>query len=619
MGRLSEEQFIELVQKAERDSFKSPGKYKLQLALFALLGYVVIFSVLFVLIVLVGGTVGIALLSSSIFILLLKKKLIFMILAAIWVFLKALWVKFEPPTGYRLERNSYPALFSEIDQLTRSLKSLKIHQVLVTDELNAAVVQSPKYGILGGQQNTLILGLPLLLALSPTEMRAVLAHEFGHLSGNHSRFSGWIYRVRITWSRIMNSYENTDSFGASMMRSFFDWYAPKFSAYSFALARNNEYEADDISAELTSPETAAKALVNVYVSAPYIEQDYWSKLIKSADDSASPPKTPFKDLANFLKHSPIARDEFVKRIEKELEVKTHYSDTHPSLNDRVRSLTSEFVIPEPVKRNAAEVWLGERSQAVLTHFDKKWYEDNREGWKNRYDYVQNARASIVGFKSKQPDELTDDELWEYASYTNEFEDAEAAYSLFSLYQKRHPDSIGAAYYVGKYLLDNNRPEGLSQLRVAFKSPNLLTEVVNLGYNFLIEQGEQDKAEKWWQDAADAYKFHQEVYEERENISIDDHFKWPEIHDETLAQLKKRLKSQKNVGSVWLAEKVLKLDTSVPVYIIAFSPKGIFTRTDNAAQKLANALNLDFPIFVVCLKGDSKEFGKKIKAIGKRIL
>lgn len=115
MGRLSEEQFIELVQKAERDSFKSPGKYKLQLALFALLGYVVIFSVLFVLIILVGGTVGIALLSSSIFLLLLKKKLIFKILAAIWVFLKALWVKFEPPTGYRLERNSYPALFSEID------------------------------------------------------------------------------------------------------------------------------------------------------------------------------------------------------------------------------------------------------------------------------------------------------------------------------------------------------------------------------------------------------------------------------------------------------------------------------------------------------------------------
>lgn len=331
MSEFNEEGFIELVKKAERDSFNNITLYKTRLALFALLGYAVIFTVLTALIVLVGGTIGIAFISSSLALLLVKKKFIFIILIAIWTFLKALWIKFDPPTGYILDRDDYPELFTEIDNLTKTLDALKIHQVILDEQLNAAVVQHPRFGILGGQKNTLFLGLQLLLALSPQEMRSVLAHEFGHLSGNHSRFSGWIYRIRLTWHRIMVAFEDSDSFGASLMRRFFDWYSPKFSAYSFALARNNEYEADNIASELTSANVAAKALVNVYASAPYIDQDFWGEYFQKADEMPEPPTRPFEGLADFLKSSPISRKELIARIDKELETETHYADTHPSL------------------------------------------------------------------------------------------------------------------------------------------------------------------------------------------------------------------------------------------------------------------------------------------------
>lgn len=59
-------------------------------------------------------------------------------------------------------------------------------------------MQHARLGVLGWHVNYLILGLPLMQAVSPEQFRAIVAHELGHLSRNHSRFAGWIYRVRLT-------------------------------------------------------------------------------------------------------------------------------------------------------------------------------------------------------------------------------------------------------------------------------------------------------------------------------------------------------------------------------------------------------------------------------------
>jgi Zn-dependent protease with chaperone function len=41
------------------------------------------------------------------------------------------------------------------------------------------------------------LGLPLLNALTVSELRAVLSHEFGHYAGGDTKLLPWIYRARI--------------------------------------------------------------------------------------------------------------------------------------------------------------------------------------------------------------------------------------------------------------------------------------------------------------------------------------------------------------------------------------------------------------------------------------
>ncbi len=214
MAIKTEDDFIQLVQRAERDAAERPRSYTVKLALLALLGYIVIFSVLALLLSLTAGLAIAAFFSTGLLLLLLKTKLIIAVVASIWILLRALWVKFTPPEGRILKRSDYPELFAEIDSLSQQLDALKIHEVILDDNLNAAVVQHPRLGILGWHKNYLILGYQLLLILSPEQMRAVISHEFGHLSGNHSRFNGWIYRIRQSWMRVMASFEQSHSWGA---------------------------------------------------------------------------------------------------------------------------------------------------------------------------------------------------------------------------------------------------------------------------------------------------------------------------------------------------------------------------------------------------------------------
>jgi Zn-dependent protease with chaperone function len=619
MATLSEEEFIDIVKQAELDAEAKPRLYALKLMLFAVLGYVVILILLFTLFGLAGGVIATAFFSTGVFLLLLKKKLLFLILAGIWVLLRALWVRFTPPQGLILKREDYPALFSEIDNLKKQLKSLKIHKVILDNSLNAAVVQHPRLGILGWHKNYLILGYQLLLTLSPEEMRSVLAHEIGHLSGNHCRFSGWIYRVRLSWMRIMEALEQVETLGASLLLKFFRWYSPRFEAHSFALARRNEYDADSISAELTSAEIAGKALVNVYATAPFLDQHYWDAFIQNADKQEKPPHAPFEGLARFIADDPISEEVMQERVQKEMAVETHYADTHPSLKDRIKGLGASMHVPVLPKTSAAEIWLGEQNSRIMEHFDREWLNENQEEWNKRHAYVQNAKSKLQSFSQMPLTELSHKELWEYATWSREFASDNAALLLFRAFQERYPEDPGAAFFIGSILLSQGDSEGLEQLRQAREGADYIEQAARAGYSFLKDLGRDNEAETWWQESLQKNEIFIAAYDERNNITIDDSVVSPKISDELLEQLLAGLKEHKKVGKAWLAEKVVENFPDDPVYIVAFSLKGFTLSASGVQKKVAEALQVNGNVFIVCKSGEAKKIARKVIKSGRRIL
>ena len=92
------------------------------------------------------------------------------------------------------------------------------------------------------------------LARSPEEVRAILAHEFAHLSRAHGRFSHWIYRLRRSWEHVFQQFSRPRAQGEVSLRPIVvkcvDYFWPRFNAHAFVLSRANEYEADALAARL---------------------------------------------------------------------------------------------------------------------------------------------------------------------------------------------------------------------------------------------------------------------------------------------------------------------------------------------------------------------------------
>ena len=615
----NEEDFINLIKKSEIDAAASPALYTAKLALFALLGYLVIFGVLLSLLGLVGGLGVAAFFSSAALLFLLKTKLIIIALPIVWVMLRALWVKFVPPRGYPLKRRDYPVLFGELDAVSKRLKALKIHEVILDDSLNAGIVQHPRLGVLGWYKNYLMIGYQLMLTLSPEEMRSVLAHEFGHLSRNHSRFSGWIYRVRTSWLRIMEAFDQSDSVGALLMRRFFDWYSPRFEAYSFALARSNEYDADGVAAALTSPEIASRALMNVHATAPYLDEHYWSRFYESADDTPEPQHAPFEGLVEFLKGVPLEKEEFAQRINNEMAVETHYLDTHPSLKDRVAAIGASPQTPSRADINAAEAWLQTGNRNILKALDRDWLDDNREDWAERYHYVQDARRKLQQYSRVEHTELRDDELCEYAWLADEFVSGSAAVPLFQAYQQRCPKDPDSAHYLARALLAQQDDAGLAHLRTAGNSPALIEEVAHIGYDYLMRQGKEGEAEAWWQESVRQNEVHTRASIEREKVDIYDQFLAPGPADPLRQQFIDSLKVNDLVDQAWLARKVVHYHPEYPVYVIAVRPKKFTFFCGRLQSRLAHTLNVNAAFLIVCTSGGSREVADRVIETGERIL
>ena len=198
---MEEDKLASLIRPLESFAAARPGLYRLRVGLLAALGYLYLLLVVLLLLVLVAVTTFYVRLNWILI------KVLWIPLALAGLVLRSLWITLPEPDGTRLTREQAPALFDLVNEVREALDGPTIHHVLISDDFNAFIAQIPQFGMFGWSRNYLVIGLALLRALSPAEFRAVLAHEMGHLSGKHGRFSGWIYRLRQSWVEILTTVE----------------------------------------------------------------------------------------------------------------------------------------------------------------------------------------------------------------------------------------------------------------------------------------------------------------------------------------------------------------------------------------------------------------------------
>src|SRR6185295_19361664 len=137
-----------------------------------------------------------------------------------------------------------PKLHAELGALKKKLRVPGHMKIYLDDRLNAAAMQTRGYFGVVGTRSGLILGVPLLLALSREQVLAVVAHEFGHFSRRHGLLGQWLYRARAGWIEYTKQVQQSDSVLDVAAAALAEEFLPYFSARSFVESRQCEYEAD---------------------------------------------------------------------------------------------------------------------------------------------------------------------------------------------------------------------------------------------------------------------------------------------------------------------------------------------------------------------------------------
>src|SRR5690606_14024685 len=189
-------------------------------------------------------------------------------IAGLIVVVRALIVPGVVPSGREVVYEDAPARFEAIDDVVQRMSYHKkngvfaawIESVTLDGSFDAKVHQVPRAGVFGNFENRLQLGSPRHAALTIAELKAILAHEVGHLGGEHGRFVAWLYRQRVAWALVQQKPAQPTNAIDRVLGKFYGWYAAYFQAYAFVLARELEYKADRAASRATHPGAVANAL-----------------------------------------------------------------------------------------------------------------------------------------------------------------------------------------------------------------------------------------------------------------------------------------------------------------------------------------------------------------------
>lgn len=592
---MSPEKRRALQARAEALRLEAPKQYKIRVALLVALGYSYVGGIFFILLGLsialvvfwfngagvIAGAIGAPIFMAFIFVAL------------------ALWPRMDPPEGVQIRASDYPELRELLDDLRAKFKGPAIHRIYIDSRMNAAIMQTPRLGIFGWYRNDLVLGLPLLYALTPEEVSAVIAHEYGHLCGADGKFSSWIYRVRYAWASLLEDFDQTGSMAGFVFDTFFHWYIPYFEAYSFALARANEYAADRFSVQYAGSKTAAQALTRINLHGLQFN-DYWRAAWLRAHEHAVPPA----DIVRMSCDHGATLPEEAKRLrclQGALGYKGSEADTHPPFRDRIEAMGETAGYASREHASAAAQWLGARLALVEAELEKAWAKFNEQAWQKRHQQAQALRPRLDELEAISRSAALDaDEALERASLTLTLKGDAAAKPLLEALLQKLPDHPDVLLENAKLLADegDNRAFALFDKAIGSSDDEVAYEAGLAAYQLALELADSERAHSYENKLPELSKATRKAEWHRANLAAGEVFEAHGLTAEQLQRVKNALANMPLLRSVWLVRRSIKQSNGDPIFVLGIAIYSNVATLDPLLKDIAEQVELPGRFLVV---------------------
>ncbi|MFL6550388.1 MAG: M48 family metallopeptidase [Povalibacter sp.] len=195
-----------------------------------------------------------------------------------------------------------PRLFAFINRLADEAGAPRAHRVFLSPRVNAAVFYDLRIlNLLFPSRKNLEIGLGLVNAVSLGELKAVLAHEFGHFAQRSMAVGRWVYIAQQIAGHIISGRDALDGFLRGLSRfdfriawigwllSIVVWSIRSLMETVFrivllaqrALSREMELQADLVAVSLTGSDALIHALQKLRVA-----DEAWAYTMSFADSEA---------------------------------------------------------------------------------------------------------------------------------------------------------------------------------------------------------------------------------------------------------------------------------------------------------------------------------------------
>jgi heat shock protein HtpX len=236
--------------------------------------------------------------------------------------------KFQAP-GPELTAESQRRLFTVLRSVADTTGQRMPAEVYVVGDVNAWV--SHNGGVMGfGSRRVMGLGLPLLQIVSVAELRAIIAHEFGHYCAGDVRLGPWIYKTRGVIARTLQGLSGT----------VFEWlfvgYARMFLRVSAAVSRHQEYLADTVAARTVGADPLISGLRKIAAAERAFRSYLVDEFAPVLNAGYAPPL--IEGFSTYMVQPRIA-EALSKDDDNQASDRGAYQyDTHPRLADRISAL-----------------------------------------------------------------------------------------------------------------------------------------------------------------------------------------------------------------------------------------------------------------------------------------
>lgn len=273
--------------------------------------------------------------------------------------------KFVAP-GPRIPEAAEPDLHKALREVASSTEQQMPAEVYAVADVNAWVAQ--RGGLMGiGSRRIMGLGLPLMEAVTVQELKAILAHEFGHYHAGDVALGPWIHRTRAALGRTIAQLEG------NALQHVFLAYGRLFLRITHAVSRRQEFIADEVAARTAGGAAMASALRKVHAAAPAFST-YWNDELTPVLGSGYLPPI-MGGFGRFMQSTVVAAGMASIISDSEAQGTSDPYDTHPSLKERLDALATTPRGAAADNRPATVLFsrLGEWERRVLgTVLDQNW-------------------------------------------------------------------------------------------------------------------------------------------------------------------------------------------------------------------------------------------------------